>query len=75
MRHIAPVIEEVLQAGPSRVTIDLERVSLLDSSGVNAIVSLRKRMSATGGQVVVVRARNQPLSVLKVLRLEALLGM
>ena len=75
IRDIGPVIEGLLQSGPSRVTVDLGRVSLMDSSGVSAIVSLRKRMSAQGGQVVVVHARAQPLSILKVLRLEALLGM
>lgn len=64
-------IEAVMAERPSRVILDLAQVPLMDSSGVGAIVALWKRMKADGGQVVVVGARDQPLAVLRVLKLDA----
>lgn len=74
VRDIKPAIEEVVASRPSRVTVDLDRVSLMDSTGVSAIVGLWKRIRAQGGSVVVVRAHDQPRAVLEVLRLAAVLG-
>jgi anti-sigma B factor antagonist len=71
---IAPALEAVAARHPHRVTVDFDRVSLLDSSGVSAIVSLWKRIKAQGGSVVIVHAHDQPLLVLKVLKLERMLG-
>ena len=71
LQDINQSIEAVLAEHPTRVTLDLEQVSLMDSSGVGAIVSLWKRMKAYGGVVVVVGARDQPLAVLQVLKLDA----
>jgi anti-sigma B factor antagonist len=48
---------------------------LIDSSGVGAIVSLFKRVKADGGKVVVVRAHDQPLAVLKLLKLDKVFGL
>ena len=57
------------------MTVDLDELTILDSMGVGAIVSLWKRVKAQGGKVVVVHAHAQPLLVLKLLRLEAVFGM
>lgn len=73
IREIGPAIERLIEEGPARVTVDLEQVSLMDSSGVSALVSLWKRMTAMGGEVVVENVRDQPLAVLKVLQLDVLL--
>jgi anti-anti-sigma factor len=72
---ISPALEAVAARQAHRVTVDLEKVSMLDSRGVGAIVLLSKRVKARGGSVVVVRAHGQPLLVLKVLKLECALGM
>lgn len=72
--YLSPVFDAVVSDGSRRVTVDCEQMTLLDSRGVSAIVSLAKRVSAQGGQVVVVHAHDQPLAVLKLLKLDAILG-
>ncbi len=71
---VRPTIDKVVAESPRKVTVDLDRVTLLDSSGVAAIVSLFKRLKAQGGQMRVVRAHDQPLAVLKLLKLDAVFG-
>ncbi len=48
---------------------------MIDSSGVGAIVSLFKRVKADGGQVLVAGAKDQPLAVLKLLKLDKVFGL
>ena len=67
---IRPVLDALVNDGVRHVTVDIEKVSLIDSSGVGAIVSLFKRLKAEGGEMVLVGARDQPLAVLKLLRLD-----
>jgi len=74
-RDVRPIFDQVVEDKPKRVTIDLEALTLIDSSGVGAIVSLFKRVKADGGQVVVVHAQDQPLAVLKLLKLDRILGL
>ncbi len=74
-REIRPIFDQVVAEKPKRVTVDLEALTLIDSSGVGAIVSLFKRVKADGGQVVVVRAHDQPLAVLKLLKLDRIVGL
>lgn len=73
--EISPILDATVADRPRRVTVDLDEVTILDSMGVGAIVSLWKRVKAQGGKVVVVHAHAQPLLVLKLLRLEAVFGM
>lgn len=75
VRDIRPVIDAVVADRPRRVTVDIENLNLIDSSGVGAIVSLFKRVKANGGDVVVVGAREQPLAVLKLLKLDGVFGL
>ncbi|HVJ93051.1 MAG TPA: STAS domain-containing protein [Labilithrix sp.] len=75
VRDIRPVIDAVVADRPRRVTVDLDKLNLIDSSGVGAIVSLFKRVKANGGNVVVVNAREQPLAVLKLLKLDTVFGL
>ena len=74
VRDIDPVIDAVVASKPKRVNLDLEALTLLDSSGVGAIISLFRRVAAGGGRLAVVRAHDQPLAVLKVLKLDRALG-
>ena len=66
-------IEALVANHPRRVIIDLEGVPRMDSVGVGVIVSLWKRIKAQGGSVVVVGAREQPLLVLRILKLDGVL--
>ena len=72
---IRPVLDALVVDRTSRVTLDLEKVTLIDSSGVGAIVSLFKRLKAQGGQVLIVGAQDQPLAVFKLLRLNRVFGL
>jgi anti-sigma B factor antagonist len=73
--EISTILDATVADHPRRVTLDLDEVTILDSMGVGAIVSLWKRVKEQGGKVVVVHARAQPLLVLKLLRLDVVFGM
>jgi anti-sigma B factor antagonist len=73
--EVRRAIQAVVARRPRRVTVDLERVPLIDSTAVGAIVSLWKQIRAQGGWVAVVGAHDQPLAVFEVLKLDAFLGM
>lgn len=75
VRDIRPIVDAVVADQPKRVTVDFEELTMIDSSGVGAIVSLFKRIKAEGGAVVVVRAHDQPLAVLKLLKLDKVFGL
>jgi anti-sigma B factor antagonist len=73
-RNVRPIFDEVVAAKPKRVTVDLAELNMIDSSGVGAIVSLFKRVKADGGVFAVAKAHDQPLAVLKLLKLDRVLG-
>jgi len=75
VRDVRPIIDAVVADRPRKVTVNIANLSLIDSSGVGAIVSLFKRVKANGGNVVVVGAREQPLAVLKLLKLDTVFGL
>lgn len=75
VRDIRPIIDAVVADSPKRVSVDFDELTMIDSSGVGAIVSLFKRIKASGGEVVVLRAHDQPLAVLKLLKLERVFGL
>lgn len=72
--EIRAIFDSVVGAERDLVTVDLELLTMLDSSGVGAIVSLFKRVKATGGEVVVKNVGNQPLAVCKLLKLDRVFG-
>lgn len=73
--EIRPIFDKLVADGRRRVTVDIAAVTMIDSSGVGAIVSLFKRIKAEGGQVLVVGAKDQPLAVLKLLKLDRVFGL
>ncbi len=72
---IRPIFEAVVADGVRHVTLDLDRVTFIDSSGIGAIVSLYKGVKADRGQFAVVGVRDQPLAVFKVLELDRVFGL
>ena len=52
------------------ITVDLSALRLIDSSGVGVLVSLFKRIRASGGEVRLEGLRDQPLAIFKLLRLD-----
>lgn len=73
--EIRPVFDKVVTDSRRKVTVDIAKVTMIDSSGIGAIVSLFKRLKADGGQVLVVGARDQPLAVFKLLKLDRVFGL
>jgi anti-anti-sigma factor len=66
-------IDRLVQARYQQVVVDLSGLRLIDSSGVAALVSLYKRVRTRRGKVTVRAAREQPLAVLKLLKLDQVL--
>ena len=58
-----------------KVIVSLAGLDLIDQSGVAVIVGLYKRVRTTGGQVNVVGARDQPLAIFKLLRMDRVFGL
>jgi anti-sigma B factor antagonist len=68
--EMVPIIEDLVAEQRRLVVVDLTGLDLIDSSGVAAIVGLYKRVRAVGGQVKVTGARDQPLAIFKLLRMD-----
>ena len=69
-QQLTPTIDQLVQEKARNVVVNLEGLDLIDSSGVAAIVALYKRIRAAGGKVTVIGARDQPLAVFKLLRMD-----
>ena len=63
-------IDKIVAARPARVVVDLATLDLIDSSGVAALVKLYKGMRASGGAMTIAGARDQPLAIFKLLRMD-----
>lgn len=68
--QLAEEIDRLVAQKPAKVIVDLSPLDLIDSSGVAALVKLYKNMRAVGGSLVVTGARDQPLAIFKLLRMD-----
>jgi anti-sigma B factor antagonist len=66
-------LDRLAQGRARTLVVDLSGLRLIDSSGVAALVSVYKRVRARGGKLVVRAVRDQPLAVLKLLKLDEVL--
>ena len=67
---LSEAIDKLVGTKPPRVVVDLSGLDLIDSSGVAALVKLYKGVRNHGGAVVIVGARDQPLQIFKLLRMD-----
>lgn len=67
---LAELVDEIIGTRPSRVVVDLAGLDIIDSSGVAVLVKLYKGVRGSGGQVIVTGARDQPLAIFKLLRMD-----
>jgi anti-sigma B factor antagonist len=67
---LADVIDKVVATKPPRVVVDLSELDLIDSSGVAALVKLYKGVRSSGGAFTIAGARDQPLAIFKLLRMD-----
>ena len=63
-------IDKIVATRPSKVVADLSGLDLIDSSGVAALVKLYKGVRNHGGTVTITGARDQPLAIFKLLRMD-----
>jgi anti-sigma B factor antagonist len=73
--EVRPFLDRVANERPRRVVVDLAAVSMLDSSGIGLLIAFCKKVRGEGGEVVVAGAVEQPLMVIRLLKLEALFGL
>lgn len=67
---LAEEIDRIIAAKPDKVAVDLASLDLIDSSGVAALVKLYKGIRGVGGAVSIQGARDQPLAIFKLLRMD-----
>jgi len=67
---LAEEIDKICATRPARVVVDLATLDLIDSSGVAALVKLYKGVRNTGGAMTIAGARDQPLAIFKLLRMD-----
>lgn len=67
---LAEEIDRIVGTKPAKVECDLSALDLIDSSGVAALVKLYKAVRAVGGAVAITGARDQPLAIFKLLRMD-----
>lgn len=67
---LAEEIDKIVAAKPTQVGVDLAALDLIDSSGVAALVKLYKGVRASGGNITISGARDQPLAIFKLLRMD-----
>ena len=74
VEEIRSTLDRLATAGHRQVIVDLSGLRVIDSSGVGSIVSLYKRVRAYGGQANVRGAKDQPLAIFKLLKLDRVLA-
>lgn len=67
---LAEEIDKILSTKPTKVEVDLAPLDLIDSSGVAALVKLYKGVRSGGGTIQISGARDQPLAIFKLLRMD-----
>jgi len=68
--QLAEEIDRIVATKPKKVLVDLSGLDLIDSSGVAALVKLYKGVRGTGGAIAMTGARDQPLAIFKLLRMD-----
>lgn len=63
-------VDKIIAVKPARVLVDLAGLELIDSSGVAALVKLYKGIRGGGGAITIANARDQPLAIFKLLRMD-----
>jgi anti-sigma B factor antagonist len=68
--ELRPTIDELVANRRIKIIFNLKDLTLIDSSGVGAIVSLFKRVRMLNGDVKIACLANQPKEIFRLLRLD-----
>ena len=73
VRDLGPTIGRIAEERPPNLQVDLSGLRLIDSKGVGALVTLFKAVRRYDGKMSVLGASEQPLAVLRLLKLDRVL--
>ena len=71
--RLQAAFEQAADAGPEQVAVDLERLTFIDSSGLQALVACQRRFNGQGPHLVIRRPRGEVSRVLTLVGLDKLL--
>ena len=69
-RDLRDELQALLTRKPRLLEVDLSQLHTIDSSGVGMLVSLYKGVRSHGGQLTITGLRDQPLAILRLLKLD-----
>jgi anti-sigma B factor antagonist len=75
VEELSKPINEAAEGNVNSIQIDIRDVTFIDSSGLQALVSARRRFPSTGSMQVIVTPGSQPDRVLRLAKLEMVLGL
>ena len=65
-------IHQILRSGPRFTVVDMNRLELVDSSGVGVLLAMSRECAATGGQLVLVfRTASSAAEAIQMIRFDA----
>lgn len=68
--NLGDPVDAIIRSKVTSVVVDASQLDIIDSSGVAVLVKLYKGVRAYGGSMVVVGAKDQPLTIFKLLRMD-----
>jgi anti-sigma B factor antagonist len=71
--NLKPMINQIADGRPRHLFVDLSGLRLIDASGVGTIVALFKAVRSYDGKMEVLGVREQPLAMLRLLKLDRVL--
>jgi anti-sigma B factor antagonist len=72
---MTPIVTEMVDSKNTNIVFDLQELTLIDSSGVGAIVSVYKTTKSRSGDTKISGLSAQPLEVFKLLKLDKVIHM
>ncbi len=70
---LRPVLRSIAESQPAKVLLDLSQLRLIDSAGVGIVVALFKTVRTYAGSLAVMGVQEQPLAILRLLKLDRVL--
>ena len=68
-------VDQLVAKKPARVVVDISALDIIDSSGVAVLVKMYKGIRGVGGKMNIIGARDQPLAIFKLLRMDKVFGL
>jgi len=63
-------IEELYEAGVKEITLDLEKVGIVDSTGIGFMIRIQNTLEKDGGKLVLINVHDDIKRMLQIMRLD-----